>query len=64
MRIITIAEASARSGISPSHLRALCREGQIRAKRFGKSFAINQRSLDVWTAQEHKRGPKPKRRRS
>lgn len=65
VREITVAEAAARSGYGLEHMRALCRSGQIRARRFAGVWAVDEKSLEKWMAVPHPRGPKgPRGKRS
>lgn len=58
MREITIEEAKAQSGLSVSHLRSLCRTGLVKARKFGRAWAIADWSLAHYASMPHKTGPK------
>ena len=63
--MITVAEASAKYGLSDGWLRKLIRSGQVRARRVGaRVWLIDERSLQRYASSpvKRKRGPKPKRR--
>lgn len=64
MREITVAEAAARFHYSVSHIRSLCASGQVKAKRFGKSWVVNTASLAHYASQRHPPGRVPKERRA
>jgi hypothetical protein len=61
VRVITIEEAVTRSGLSHSQLRHLCRTAQIKARRFGRAWAVDVASLDSYTSIAHPRGRRPKK---
>jgi excisionase family DNA binding protein len=54
---ITVAEAADRTGYSEGHVRALCREGRIEARRIGKRvFLIEWESLRAYRQQMEQLG--------
>lgn len=45
--VIGTNEASELLGLSSDHIKKLCREGKIQAKRIGKTWVIDRTSLSV-----------------
>jgi excisionase family DNA binding protein len=43
--IIGTAEAAEILGLSPDHVKLLCRQGKIKSKRIGKTWVIDKTSL-------------------
>lgn len=43
--IIGTTEAAEILGLSPDHVKKLCRDGKIKAKRIGKTWVIDKTSL-------------------
>lgn len=59
-KLISITEASKRSGLSASHLRKLVREGQIKGIKVGWSWLTTEEAVQEYLKEEHRPGPKPK----
>jgi excisionase family DNA binding protein len=50
--IIGTAEASEILGLSQDHIKLLCRQGKIKAKRIGKTWIIDKTSLADFKSSE------------
>jgi excisionase family DNA binding protein len=50
--IIGTTEASKILGLSPDHVKLLCRQGKIKAKRIGKTWVIDKTSLADFKSSE------------
>lgn len=59
-RILSLEEASQRSGISSSWLRRLVDDGRLPAKKVGKTWLVLEEDVDALAAQERPRGPRVK----
>ncbi len=59
MALISTAEAATRAGLSPAHIRDLMVRGVLKGRKFGNSWAVDDRSLDAYLKKERKPGPKP-----
>lgn len=44
---VTVREFALATGLSEWMVRKLCREGHLKSKKFGKSWRISARELDV-----------------
>lgn len=55
-RILSLEEASQRSGISASWLRRLVDDGRLPAKKVGKTWLVLQEDVDALSAQHRQRG--------
>lgn len=57
--VLTCAEAAVLSGYHASHVRLLCRRGNIKCEKEGRSYSVDRKSLLEYTKHPPKRGPKP-----
>lgn len=55
-RILSLEEASQRSGISASWLRRLVDDGRLTAKKVGKTWLVLEEDVDAIAAQSRPRG--------
>ncbi len=55
-RILSLEEASQRSGISSSWLRRLIDDGRLPAKKVGKTWLVLEEDVDAVAAQDRQRG--------
>jgi len=60
-RILSLEEASLRSGISASWLRRLVDTGRLPAKKVGKTWLVLAEDVDALAAQDRQRGRPPVR---
>jgi len=58
--LISLAEASELSGLSPSQLRHIASKGNIWSKKLGRNWFTTVQALNDYLGQERKPGPKPK----
>jgi hypothetical protein len=58
--LISLSEASERSGLSISQLRLLVSRGEIWGRKLGRNWFTTDQSVNDYLAQPHKPGPKPK----
>ncbi len=58
-RLLSLTEAAARSGLSSSFLRRLCRTGKIEATRVGHYWAVTWRAVTAYLEDEEKRSKNP-----
>jgi excisionase family DNA binding protein len=58
--LISVTEASRRSGLTTGHLRKLLREGQIEGVKIGRNWLTTEEAVQAYLQQEIKPGPKPK----
>lgn len=56
---ITTAEASQLSGYHKEYLRWLIRNGYINARKWGREWMVDRKSLSEYISKEKKPGPKP-----
>lgn len=60
IRMVTTDEAADRLGVSRRRVLVLIHEGRIKAKQFGRTWVVDEKSLA--SVKPLKRGPKPKRK--
>ena len=61
--LVTLAEASARTGYTVQHLRRLLRQGKISGRRFGRTWVTTLEAVEAYRSTDPKPGPKPGSRR-
>src|SRR3989344_5806137 len=53
VRFLSTADAAARTGFSRDYIYRLCKEGQLAGRRIGKSWYVDNRSLDNFVLEQH-----------
>ena len=61
MALISVAEAARRHGLSVRRIREVLTKGTVRGVKFGKTWAVEEESLEAYMNSPRKRGPRPKR---
>jgi excisionase family DNA binding protein len=61
--LISVTEASRRSGLSVSHIRKLLSDGQIEGVKVGRNWLTTEEAIQEYLKQERRPGPKSKRER-
>jgi DNA (cytosine-5)-methyltransferase 1 len=61
--ILSLREAAARTGISASHLRLLCRDGKVEARKLGRDWFTTEAAVLAYLADERQRSRDPLKRR-
>jgi excisionase family DNA binding protein len=56
---LTTQEAAETSGYHIEHIRRLVRDGQIKARKWGRDWMVNKISLYEYLEKDKKPGPKP-----
>jgi len=51
--MLTLAEAAARLGLSPSTLRSQIRNGRLRGRLIGKTWTVTERELARYAVESH-----------
>ena len=59
--LISLADASALSGLSHGHLALLIRKGDLWGKKIGRDWVTTKQAVQDYLASSHKPGPKPKK---
>jgi len=62
MALISVTEAASRAGLSRVHIRRLLIAGLVKGQQIGRAWAVDEKSLDRYTANPPKPGRKPRRR--
>ena len=57
--LITVAEASARTGYTPRHIARLLQQGKIAGRKFGPVWLTTTEAIEVYRRSDPKPGPKP-----
>ncbi len=57
--LITVAEASARTGYTPRHITRLLQQGKIAGRRFGPVWLTTVEAVEVYRRSDPKPGPRP-----
>ena len=60
-RLISLKEAAARSGLSTSFLRRLCREGTIEAQKVGRDWLVTWPAVAAYLEDPIKRSHDPRK---
>ena len=58
MALISVAEAAAKYGLSVRWIRELLKQGVVQGQRFGRTWAVDETSLEAYEKSPRKRGPK------
>src|SRR3989344_325545 len=53
VRFLSTVDAAARTGFSRDYIYRLCKEGQLAGRRIGKSWYVDNRSLDNFVLEQH-----------
>jgi excisionase family DNA binding protein len=61
--LISLGEAAARSGLSTSFLRRLCRTGKIAATKVGRDWVTTWRTVAAYLEDPEKRSKNPRKHR-
>ena len=61
MALLSVPQASAAYGLSRTHIRRLMAAGVLKGQKVGNSWGVNEASVKVYLAAEHRPGPKPKK---
>lgn len=61
--LISLAEAAAISGLSPTHLNHLARNGALRARKVGRNWATTRAAVEEYLRDAGKRGNDPHKNR-
>ena len=61
MSLITVTQASARSGLTVAHLRHLLAAGTIKGQKLGNAWVLQETALQRFLNAPRKRGPKPRK---
>jgi excisionase family DNA binding protein len=59
-RLISLAEAAERCGLSHDHLRNLVRTGKIWGTKIGRNWVTSEAAVRTYLATDRRPGPKPK----
>ncbi len=57
--LITVAEASARTGYTAQHITRLLRQGKIAGTKFGPVWLTTVEAVEVYRRSDPKPGPRP-----
>ena len=63
-KFISVTEASRISGLTPSYIRRLLREGTIEGVKFGRDWLTTEKAIREYLSQERRPGPKPGQKKS
>jgi len=58
--LLSLGEAAKQTGISASHLRLLVRREEVWGRKMGRNWVTTRKAVELYLAQEHKPGRKPK----
>lgn len=61
MTLLSVSEAAAQAGLSVSHVRQLVADGMIKGRKYGKTWILEEPSLEAYLAAGNKPGPKPQK---
>lgn len=59
-QLISVADASKISGLTPGYIRRLLRNGQIQGVKIGRDWRTTEEAVREYTKQERRPGPKGK----
>jgi len=60
--VISLQEASKRSGLSASHLRLILRRGEIWGMKLSRDWLTTEQAVREYLTRERKPGPKPRKK--
>lgn len=58
-KLISVAEASELSGLTPGYIRKLLRRGELKGVKVGQNWVTTAEAVREYTRQERRPGPKP-----